>query len=153
MKATALLREQHQHLEELLRQVGHEPGSRLSLVLRLVEELMTHLSIEDALFLGAVADATSIPVQPYRTEQARVRNAVLQAVFVEGDDAQFDMRLYELAAEFRHHSCTLERDLLPVVETQLRCDELERIGLRMQSYWDSALGCEKSTPPHSHAAE
>lgn len=152
MKATTLMREQHRRLEQLLGQVGHEPGARPSLVLRLVEELMTHLAIEDTLFLGSVADATTIHVAAYREEQARVRNAVLQAVFVEDNDAQFETRLRELATEFRRHAFELERDLLPLVESQLRGDELESIGHRMQSYWDAAVGGEK-VARHSHAAE
>lgn len=153
MKATALLREQHRRLEQLLGQVGRERASRLTLVLRLVEELMTHLSIADTFFLGTVADSTRIRVQPYREDQARVRNAVLQAVFVEEDDAEFDARLCELAVEFKRHAHVLERDLLPLVESQLRVDELEAMGKRMQSYWESAVGCEKLEARHFHAAE
>jgi hypothetical protein len=153
MKATKLLREQHQRIEQLLREVGHERGARLSLVLRLVEELMTHLSIEDTLFLGTVADSTAIPVEPYRREQARVRNAVLQAVFVEDDDSLFDTRLGEPATEFRRHAGVVERDLFPLVEVQLRSEQLESIGTRMQSYWDCAVGRERIAPRHSHAAE
>lgn len=153
MKATALLREQHRRLEQLLGQVGRERASRLTLVLRLVEELMTHLSIADTFFLGKVADSTTIRVQPYREDQARVRNAVLQAVFVEENDAAFEARLCELAVEFKRHAHVLERDLLPLVEAQLRVDELETMGTRMQSYWESAVGCENLEARHFHAAE
>jgi hypothetical protein len=153
MNATTLLREQHRRLEQLLGRVGHEPGARLSLVLRLVEELMTHLSIEDALFLATIADSTSIEVEPYREEQARVRNAVLQAVFVEQDDSQFGARLRELISEFRCHAAAVERELLPRVEAQLRGDELESVGTRMLLHWESAVGRDEVAPRHAHAAE
>jgi hypothetical protein len=152
MTATTLLREQHRSLEQLLVRVAEEHDSRLALVLQLVEELLTHLSVEDHFFLAAVADRTRIRIEPYREQQGRVRNAVLQAVFVEDDDKAFDARLRELTAELDRHCHVMERDLFPLVEAQLRAHELEVIGARMDSYWHQALGTHRVSAP-SHAAE
>jgi hypothetical protein len=154
MKATALLRNQHGRLDRLLERLGSERQSRMQLVLELVEELFTHLSIEDHFFLCAVADRVGIQVEPHRDEHARLRNAVLQAVFAEADEGAFALRVRELWAGFRLHTRAIERDLLPVVESQLRTEELERIGDRMQTFWDAAVGVRQDAgEAHGHAAE
>ena len=154
MMATTLLRDHHRRLQRLLARLGSERQLRMPLVLQLVEELMTHLSIEDHFFLCPVADKVGIRVDTYRDEQARVRNAVLQAVFAETDDGVFDARLQELEKVFLQHARVLERDLFPLVETHVRTDDLEVIGDRMQVFWDAAVGPARPTSStHEHAAE
>ncbi len=155
MMATELLRRQHRRIASLVDEVATEATARrVALVLQLVEELFTHLSIEEGLFLGPIADATGLSVGAYRESQSRVRNAVLQAVFVEGNPADFDARRRELAQAFALHSRALERDLLPMVEENVAPTKLERMGARMQAFWDAAMG--GSTPAarnHVDAAE
>ena len=154
MKATTLLRDQHRSLERLVARIGGERHLRMPLVLQLVEELMTHLSIEDHFFLSPIADRVGIRVGRFREDQAAVRNAVLQAVFAEGDDALFGERLRDLATAMERHVRTIERDLLPLVESQIRADELERLGDRMQAFWNAAIATETATrASHVHAAE
>jgi|GEM_PF-2522234 len=150
MKATTLLRDQHRSLEGLVARVSRERDSRLPLVLQLVEELMTHLSIEDHFFLCPVADTTGLRVEAYRESQGRVRNALLQAVFAEQDEMAFQPRLKELQSAFTQHTRVLERDLLPLVDSQLRPEELEAMGGRMQAFWDASIAHER--PVQSHAA-
>ena len=154
MKATALLREQHRRVERLLTRLAGDKEHRRTLVLQLVRELMTHLSIEDRAFLDPVSDKTGLPADGYRASQARVRNAVLQAVFAEDDDEAFGARLHELSVAFAHHVRALEDDVFPLADTRLRSDQLESMGARMESSWDAALRSER--PPrqsHEHAAE
>jgi hypothetical protein len=139
MKATSLLRDQHRRIDALLRRVGDEQQQRLALVLQLVEELMTHLALEDHVFLSRVADATGMRADAYRDDQARVRNAVLQAVFAEEDDAAFSARLMELASAFEHHARLMDRDVFPLADTQLEREDLETMGTRMQTHWDAAI--------------
>ena len=156
MNAIRLLRTQHRRLEHLLAHVDDERATRLPRVLQLVEELMTHLSIEDHLFLCRVADATGLRVDDYRDSQSRVRNAMLQAVFVEEDDPVFTERLADLRTAFGDHSHTLERDLMPLVEARLAVGDLENLGDRMQTFWNATVGPEPGGTPqnaHFHAAE
>jgi len=138
MKATALLLKQHRALERLLARLGRDKSLRLTLVLQLIEQLLTHLSAEDHFFLCPVSDATGIPTDVYREEQASVRNAMLQAVFVEADDEAFDQRLGELVTAFSHHAEGVESKLVPLVEERLRADHLEAIGDQMQQFIDAA---------------
>jgi hypothetical protein len=155
MNANRLLRSQHRRLENLLAHVDDDRPTRLARVLELVEELMTHLSIEDHLFLYRVADATGLRVDEYRDSQALVRNAMLQTVFVEEDDAAFASRLDELRVRFAEHVHTLERDLLPLVEARVAPAEMEALGDRMQAFWDATVGSYPGSPEraHVHAAE
>jgi hypothetical protein len=154
MKATALLREQHRRVERLLARIGGEREFRVSLVLELVREIMTHLSIEDRVFLDRVSLTTGLQADTYRENQARVRNAVLQAVFAEDDDAVFAERLGELCAAFGQHVRALEEDVFPLVDARVRGDVLESIGASMASSWDAALRGDPPRPPaHDHAAE
>jgi hypothetical protein len=154
MKATTLLRDQHRRLERVIVRLGRERDLRMPLVLQLVEELMTHLSIEDHLFLAPIAERLGIRVDQVRAEQALVRNAVLQAVFAEASDDLFCERLRDLAARLSEHTRTMERDLLPLVESQLRSDELERMGDRMRAFWDAAVGrVAPDRSLHAQAAE
>jgi hypothetical protein len=153
MKATSLLRDQHRRLDRLLERTAQDRVSRMELVLKLVEELLTHLSIEDH-FLGAVYDRAGIGVGGYRDAHARMRNAVLQAVFAESNDDMFALRLCELRTVFRQHARGLERDVLPLAESQLRAEELERMGERMLSFWSAAIGNDPTArEAQGHAAE
>jgi hypothetical protein len=153
MIATTLLRQLHRRLGALIRRVADEREARLALVLQLVEELMTHLSIEDHFFLCNVADSTSIRVEPYREEHASLRNAILQAVFVEEDDAAFDVRLRELTEAYERYARVMERDLLPLVEAHVSHERLEAIGTRMESYWQAAICPGPASGGQVYAAE
>jgi hypothetical protein len=158
MKATTLLREQHRRLDGLLMRVESEHGqTRLAMMLQLVEELLTHLSIEDHVFLRGVADETGMRLETYRAEQGNVRNALLQAVFAEQDEPRFADRLRELGTEMRQHARGIERDVLGLVETQIATRNLEAMGERMRRYWDAAVGGHPGPQPpsasHVHAAE
>jgi hypothetical protein len=157
MNAIRLLRTQHARLDYLLARIDGDRATRLPRVLQLVEELMTHLSIEDHLFLCRIADQTGLRVDEYRESQSRVRNAMLQAVFAEDDDCAFLERMGELRASFSHHTCLLDRSLMPLVESRLGAGDLETLGDRMQTFWDATVGPEPvSDDPqraHFHAAE
>ena len=158
MKATTLLREQHRRLDCLLARVESEHGQvRLATMLQLVEELLTHLSLEDHVFLRGVSDETGMRLETYRTEQGEVRNALLQAVFAEQDEPRFTDRLRDLGTEMRHHARVMERDVLGLVESQVPARELEAMGERMRRYWDAAVGGHAGPHPpsasHVHAAE
>jgi Hemerythrin HHE cation binding domain len=139
MKAISLLRDQHRRIGALLARVADEQQERLALVLQLVEELMTHLSLEDHVFLCGLADATGMRAETYRDNQAEVRNAVLQAVFAEEDDVVFGLRLMELASAFERHVRLMDRDVFPLAEAQLRREHLETMGTRMQMHWNAAI--------------
>lgn len=142
MKATSLLRNQHRRVEALLARVSGDRQERLSLVLQLVEELMTHLSLEDHLFVCRVADATGMRADTCHEDQAKVRNAVLQAVFAEEDDLVFSARLDELSSAFGRHVHLMERDVFPLADSQLKGEDLETIGTRMQMHWNAAIAAE-----------
>ncbi len=116
---------------------------------------MTHLAIENHIFLYRVADATGLRVDAYRDSLAQVRNAMLQTVFAEEDDVVFVARLGELRAAFAEHVHALERDLLPLVAMRLGPGEMESLGERMQAFWDATVGPEAGIPEgtHVYAAE
>jgi hypothetical protein len=139
MRATSLLRDQHRRIEALLARVADEQQERLALVLQLVEELMTHLSLEDHVFLSRVSDATGMRAEAYRENQAEVRNAVLQAVFAEEDNVVFSVRLMELASAFEKHVRLMDRDVFPLADAQLKREDLETMGTRMQTHWNAAI--------------
>lgn len=139
MKATSLLRNQHRRVEGLLGRVSGDRQLRLPLVLQLVEELMTHLSLEDHLLVSRVADATGMRADTCREDHARVRNAVLQAVFAEEDDVAFRARLSNLSSAFVRHVQLMERDVFPLADSQLKGEDLERMGTRMQRHWNAAI--------------
>jgi hypothetical protein len=153
MKATSLLCDQHRRVEMLLARVAGERTLRLTLMLQLVEELMTHLSIEEHVFLSRVADATGMRADAYREEQGLVRNAVLQAVFAEEDDVLFAARLDELQSAFEQHTRLMERDVFPLADAHLKGEDLETMGVRMQTHWNAALhGDGLSGQAHQEAA-
>jgi Hemerythrin HHE cation binding domain len=154
MKATGLLRDQHRRVERLLARIDRDREFRVSLVLELVREMMTHLAIEDRVFLHRVSLTTGLRADAYRQDQALVRNAVLQAVFAEDDDAAFAARLGELCAAFGQHVRGFEEDVFPLVDARVRGDVLESMGACMASSFDAALRGDPPRPPaHDHAAE
>jgi hypothetical protein len=139
MKATTLLRDQHRTVERLLETVCKDRRLRTPLVMQLVEELMTHLSLEDH-FLGALAERAGVPMDSCRGRHPSLRNAVLQVVFAEADDDVFQLRLRELHTAFVQHARASDRDLLTVVESRVRGDELERLGDRMEGLRNGCVG-------------
>jgi hypothetical protein len=149
MKATSLLCDQHRRVETLLTRVVGERTLRLTLMLQVVEELMTHLSIEEHVFLSRVADATGMRADSYRQDQGLVRNAVLQAVFAEADDVLFAARLDDLQSAFVRHTHLMERDVFPLADAQLESEDLETMGARMQKHWNAALHGD-GLPRHAH---
>ena len=118
-----------------------------------VDDLLVHRLAEDHFFLCNVADSTSIRVEPYREEHASLRNAILQAVFVEEDDAAFDVRLRELTEAYERYARVMERDLLPLVEAHVSHERLEAIGTRMESYWQAAICPGPASGGQVYAAE
>jgi hypothetical protein len=148
-----LLCDQHCRIKSLLASAGGDRRLRLSSVLQLVEELMTHLSLEDHVFLCRVADATGIRADAYREDSALVRNAVLQAVFAEDDDALFATRLLDLSSAFEHHVRLMERDVFPLADAQLKGEDLESMGTRMERHWNAAIHGRALPRLHEHAAE
>jgi hypothetical protein len=149
MKATRLLCSQHRRVETLLARVAGERELRLTLMLQLVEELMTHLSIEEHVFLCRLADTTGMRADSYSEDQGQVRNAVLQAVFAEEDDVLFARRLDELSTAFERHAHLMERDVFPLADAQIKGEDLEKMGVRMQKHWNAAVHGD-DLPGHAH---
>ena len=124
MKAKTLLREQHRRLDGLFARVESERGqTRLATMLQLVEELLTHLSLEEHVFLRGVGDGTGLRLDTYRSEHGDVRNALLQAVFAEQDEQRFVERLSELGVQMRLHAQVIERDVIGLVESHVHAAE------------------------------
>jgi hypothetical protein len=139
MKATAVLHEQHRHVEKLVKRIEQATDLRIPLLLELVEELMAHVAIEDHLYYCWLSDALDLDLATYRDDHTRLKNALLQLVFSESDAASFEHRLGDLTRALTTHVAFVDRNLAPTVEQRMPARELEELGERMASFYEAAV--------------
>jgi hypothetical protein len=147
MKATRLLRDQHQSLERLVGALLAEEEPRLPLLLELVEQLMAHLAIEEHFFYDGLCDDLGIEVERFEEAHAKLRSVLMQIALAELDDDTLRTRMLELAALLRAHTRDYERDLLPLVESRTADVALEVLGARIETFWGATTTAPLSTRP------
>jgi hypothetical protein len=139
MKATAWLVDQHRQLERLLAALETQKLARLPLLLELVEQLTTHLAIEDHVFYWEVRDRVDLPLDPFQNHHASTKKALVRAVVAEVDDVAFAERLEDLRLQMAEHVRQEEGVLMPRVEAIMTPTELDALGKRMQAFYTTVL--------------
>jgi iron-sulfur cluster repair protein YtfE (RIC family) len=150
--ATRVLVGQHRSIKALLEEVANKPprAALLRLVATVGEELMAHLSAEEAIFYPAAnKELLGANAEPVRQDHFLLRlrlRAVLQA---SASGAPIDGPVAALRRVFSHHVSVEEGQVFPRLETAIGAERLAAIG----SLLADRPGLRATRPPVLRARE
>ena len=140
MDAITLLKQDHDSVKEMLRQLEQmpkgQPEQRLQLAERIIHELMVHERIEEEIFYPAVEQAGEKgqeEVEHSIEEHALVDNIIaqLEAVDLSSDDFEGTVRV--LKENVFHHIKDEEEKMFPYAKKRL-AGKLEKLGSEMVAH-------------------
>jgi hypothetical protein len=139
MKATDLLKEQHQEIDELFDRISvAESGDMSALRDELAANLVGHSAIEREIFYPASREAlgASFQLQTAFEEHALVEYALQKLLMTEPSDESFHARVSVLKELVQHHVEEEERELLKQAEGTLSEQQNEELGARMEGRFE-----------------
>ncbi|WP_437588935.1 hemerythrin domain-containing protein [Sorangium sp. So ce1000] len=136
MKATDLLKEQHQEVEELFERMSQADIDEIGALRdELVANLVSHTAIEEELFYPEsreVLGASPLIATSYE-EHALVSMMLQKLLSAEPGDETFHARLGVLKELVQHHVEEEEKQLFPQVESAMGAERLEELGSRLEA--------------------
>ncbi|WP_437742415.1 hemerythrin domain-containing protein [Sorangium sp. So ce302] len=136
MKATDLLKEHHQEVEELFERMSQADSDEISALRdELVATLVSHSAIEEELFYPESREALGAsPLIPTSYEEHALVDVMLQKLLsTEPGDETFHARLGVLKELVQHHVEEEEKELFPQVESAMGAARLEELGSRLEA--------------------
>ncbi|WP_441290470.1 hemerythrin domain-containing protein [Sorangium sp. KYC3313] len=136
MKATDLLKEQHQEVEELFERMSQAGSDEISALRdELVATLVSHTAIEEELFYPESREALGAsPLIATSYEEHALVDIMLQKLLsTEPGDETFHARLGVLKELVQHHVEEEEKQLFPQVESAMGAARLEELGSRLEA--------------------
>jgi iron-sulfur cluster repair protein YtfE (RIC family) len=119
MKASALLKEQHQETKTLFKQLEKGNGNHKAILEKLSNGLVAHMVIEQELFYPAVLNVKEDLVLESYEEHAVARFALRRLLKTPPSDPSFKAKLTTLEELIKHHVKEEEEDLFPKAEKAL----------------------------------
>ncbi|XXX75974.1 hemerythrin domain-containing protein [Sorangium sp. So ce134] len=139
MKATDLLKEQHQEVDELFERIAQADSNEIGALRdELVASLVGHSAIEEELFYPESREALGAsPLIPTSYEEHSLVEIMLQKLLsTEPGDETFHARLGVLKELVQHHVAEEEKELFPQVERAMGAERLEELGARLEARFD-----------------
>jgi hypothetical protein len=136
MKATTLLKKQHQEVKGLFRKIdkAEDPSARGRLMAQIIEKLTVHSTIEEEMFYPAVRSLGSQKAEDTileALEEHHVVKLVLKELpTVDPEDEHFSAKMTVLSELVEHHADE-EEDEMFTLALKLGDGELETLGMRM----------------------
>ncbi len=136
MKATTLLKKQHQEVKGLFRKIDktEEGSARQDLMSQIIEKLTVHSTIEEEIFYPAVRSLGSQKAEDTileALEEHHVVKLVLEELpTVDPEDDHFSAKMTVLSELVEHHADEEEEEMFTLA-AKLGDGELETLGKRM----------------------
>lgn len=133
MKATLLLKRDHQLVSGLFRDFEKLPGDdlkgRRDLFARIRLELEVHARIEEELFYAELAkiDEAEDLVREARTEHDLVKDLLAEIGRMKQDDSDYVAKVAVLRENVEHHVEEEEGEIFPLAKKHLSSERLEKI--------------------------
>jgi len=143
MKATELLRNQHQQLEALFEPIeGAEGKESRALVKELATALVAHLLIEGEIFYPVAEESLAATTEVRRSyeEHALVEFMLQKLLKTDPGDPGFHARASVLRELFQRHVREEEDDLLPRADREIDEGRLEELGKQMEARFKKIQG-------------
>ncbi|WP_394821675.1 hemerythrin domain-containing protein [Pendulispora albinea] len=144
MKATELLKKQHNEVKNLFSQLERGNGNAKTLLNELANNLAAHMVIEQEIFYPAVLEADKDLVLESYEEHAVARFALKRLMRAQKNDDTFKAKLITLKEIIEHHVEEEEEELFPKAEKALK-ERSTELGVEMKSLFDETkrLGYER----------
>lgn len=146
MKATDLLKKDHEQVKELFRRI-EDPSSvqeRGDLYQRIHQELTVHTRIEEEVFYPALRRiGTSEAEELYdeaREEHAEAKKAMQKLSKLDPSGADFILNLGKLIQGVEHHIKEEEEGLFPLVQKRIAKARLETLGAELEERKEALTG-------------
>lgn len=149
MKATALLKKQHQEVARLFKAIeaATDAGDKKALFLELAANLVGHDGIERQIFYPACEEAMGLNDD---LGEALVEHGVIEFSLYQANEAlgkdDFDFKVKVLKEMVEHHVEEEEEEFFPKVEKALGNDSLELLSEEMQEAFEDALAGDFQQP-------
>ena len=139
MKATELLKQDHEKVKGLIKKLKGEKNTRRQLLDTIEQEIKVHSQAEEEIFYPAMEPYQESLVSEFNEEHQEVDN--LLAELVEGGETagDFDEKVKRFEESLLHHIEEEEGQMFPEAEKQLK-DQLNELGAQIASLKEDALG-------------
>ena len=154
MKATTMLRRQHDRIAQVVGALEHEKHLRAPLFVELREELTALIAIEESVFYPYVESVVGVRLSAHRAEHVRAKSALLSLASClrsspspassQSDVVAFASSFRELKATVERHIALERSALLPAVENELGDEALETLGKRMHDFHFALLNVARN---------
>lgn len=163
MKATTMLRRQHDRIAQVVGALEHERHMRDSLFVELVEELMALIATEERVFYPCVESIAGVHLSEHRAQHVVAKSALLSLASCvrsspsspssQSDVLAFASCFLELKTAVDRHIALEQSALLPAVESELGDEALEQLGKRMHDFHSALLSISRNPPPANVAPD
>lgn len=143
MKATNLLKQQHEEVKDLYARYEHtdDDDEKQALFEELADNLAAHTLIEERIFYPAAY--TSEDLQPRLREAVEehlaIKRELSDLLSMMPDEENFDAKLKVMMEMLDHHVEEEERDIFPKAEDLLGAQTLERLGAEMETLFEDVM--------------
>lgn len=138
MKATELLKRQHEEVKMLFKQIEKANGEKSELLEQLADKLAAHMVIEQVLFYPTVLVVKEDLVLESYEEHAIARFSLKRVLKTDPSSPIFDARLATLRELVEHHLEDEEGELFPRAEKALG-QQSEGLAQEMKKLFDKTL--------------
>lgn len=140
MKATQLLKKDHQKVKDLIKKLKSARKDREELLAEIEEEIKIHSQCEEEIFYPAVKEFDADRVEEALEAHHQVDNTLAELMeAAEGDEEDFREKVNDLEENFIHHIEEEEGELFPLAESELK-EDLQELGTRMEDLKEEIQG-------------
>lgn len=136
MNAIQLLKAQHEKVTKALDEI-HEHGGRASAIGTIADELVAHMVIEEHIFYPRIRELMPDMIGESFEEHAVARFEL--ARLIQSAGAETKTRALVLKELLEHHIEEEEEEMFPKVQKAVDASELDALGARMKTAFDTAV--------------
>ncbi len=140
MKATQLLKKDHQKVKGLIKELKSARAKKEELMAQIEEEIKIHSQAEEQIFYPAYEEVDSEMVAEALEEHHQVDNILAELKEMTGDEGEeFEAKVTVLEEMLEHHMEEEEGEMFPEAEKKLK-NQLEDLGAQIEAFkeeWNS----------------
>lgn len=134
MKATQLLKKDHQKVKGLIKKLKSARTKKEELIAQIVEEVNLHSQAEEQIFYPAYEEFDSEIVAESLEEHHQVDHILDELKQMTGDEGEeFEAKVTVLEEMLEHHMEEEEGEMFPDAEKKLK-DQLEDLGAQIEEF-------------------